>query len=267
MSHKTCRSLWPVFATAFLLSGYLVAQDQGREFHWSGKLAAEQVVEIKNINGKIAASPASGDQVEVTAEKSGPDADRVKVEVVPSADGVTICAIYPSGFFGSSSRSCEPGEHWHANNVHGDRTKVDFTVHLPENLRFSAQNINGSVKAEGLGRFVRASSVNGSVHVSTKSWAQLSSVNGSIEGRMGRADWSGTLKISTVNGSIELELPSSLSADVKFRSVNGRLNSDFPLTVSGTFGGRKMDGRVGNGGRELVVETVNGSVSLRHDTI
>jgi putative adhesin len=267
MFRETRRKLWLALASAFLLSSYLVAQDQGREFHWSGKLAAEQVVEIKNINGTIAASPASGDQVEVTAEKSGPDADRVKIEVVPSADGVTICAIYPGGLFGSSSGSCEPGEHWHGNNVHSNKTKVDFTVRLPENLRFSAQNVNGSVKAEGLGRFVRASSVNGSVRVSTKSWAQLSSVNGSIEGRMGRADWSGTLKISTVNGSVDLELPSSLSADVKFRSVNGRLNSDFPLTVSGTFGGRKMDGRVGNGGRELVVETVNGSVSMHHEPI
>jgi DUF4097 and DUF4098 domain-containing protein YvlB len=151
--------------------------------------------------------------------------------------------------------------------VHGNNTKVNFTVHLPGDLRFAGQNINGDVKAEGLGRFVRARSVNGSVRVSTKSWAELSSVNGSIEGRMGCADWSGTLKIATVNGSIELEMPGSLSADVKFRSVNGRLNTDFPLSVSGSLGGRKVEGRIGSGGRELVVETVNGSVSLRHEPI
>jgi hypothetical protein len=266
MSRQSRRHLGLAIATALVLSTSLAAQDQGHEFRWSGTLAPEKVVEIKNLNGTIAAGPASGDQIEVTAVKSGPDADRVKIEVVPSGEGVTFCAIYPGGLFGSSG-TCEPGEHWHSNNVHGDKTKVDFTVRLPENLRFSAQNVNGSIKAEGLGRFVHATSVNGSVHVSTKNFAELSTVNGSIEGRMGRADWTGTLKISTVNGSVDLTMPGSLSADVKFRSVNGHMNSDFPLTVSGSFGGRKMDGRVGSGGRELVVETVNGSVSLHHDTI
>ena len=266
MFGRTHRSLWLVPAMALLLSGYLVAQDQGREFHWSGTLAAEKIVEIKNINGTIAADAASGDQIEVTAVKSGPDADKVKIEVVPSAEGITFCAIYPGVLFGTSG-SCEPGGHWHSSNIRGNNTKVDFTVHLPENLRFTAQNVNGSVKAEELGRFVHASSVNGSVRVSTKSFAELSSVNGSIQGRMGRADWSGTLKIATVNGSVDLTMPSTLSADVKFHSVNGRLNSDFPLTVSGTFGERRMDGKIGNGGRELVIDTVNGSVSLHHDSL
>jgi DUF4097 and DUF4098 domain-containing protein YvlB len=70
-----------------------------------------------------------------------------------------------------------------------------------------------------------------------------------------------------VNGSVHLDMPSDMNADVRFRSVNGRLNSDFPLTVSGTFGGRKLDGRIGNGGRELVVDTVNGSVELRREGI
>ena len=118
-----------------------------------------------------------------------------------------------------------------------------------------------------MGRFVRASTVNGSVRVSTKAWAELSSVNGSIDASMGRADWTGTLKISTVNGSVKLEMPGDMNADVRFRSVNGRLNTDFPLSVSGSLGGRKVEGRIGNGGRELVVETVNGNVELKRESI
>jgi len=109
--------------------------------------------------------------------------------------------------------------------------------------------------------------VNGSLRVSTKQWAELTSVNGSIEARMGSADWTGRLKISTVNGSIDLKMPGDLNADVRFSSVNGRLSSDFPLSLSGTLGGRRMEGRIGNGGRELVLNTVNGSVHLRGDSI
>ena len=59
----------------------------------------------------------------------------------------------------------------------------------------------------------------------------------------------------------------NMNADVRFRSVNGRLNTDFPLSVSGSLGGRKVEGRIGNGGRELVVETVNGNVELKRESI
>jgi DUF4097 and DUF4098 domain-containing protein YvlB len=244
-----------------LCVSFAVAQDNGREFHWTGKLADNNIVEIKNINGSIDASSSSGDQVEVTAEKSGPEADQVKIQVVPSSEGVTICAMFPHG-----SSSCEPGESWHSNNVHGDRTKVNFTVHLPQNLRFSGQSVNGEVKALDMGRYVRATSVNGSVRVSTKSWALAETVNGSVDVAMGSADWNGKLKIETVNGSITLKLPDDLNADVRFRSVNGNLTTDFPLTIQGSFGGmpgnHRVEGRIGSGGRELDVETVNGSVRL-----
>jgi len=232
-------------------------------FHWSGKLAPDNIVEIKNLNGRIEAEPASGDQVEVTAEKSGERAAEVKIVAVPSSDGITICAIYPGG----DPSQCTAGRSWHTNNTHGDRAKVDFRVKLPQNLRFSGTNVNGDVTAENLGRFVRAVSVNGSVRVSTKSWAEASSVNGSIDVEMGAANWDGTLKISTVNGSIHLRMPSNLSADVKFSTVNGRLNSDLPLVVQGSLGHNRIEGRIGNGGRLLELETVNGSVELRQGSI
>src|SRR5262249_11209559 len=153
---------------------------------------------IKNVNGCIEADSTGGDQVEVSADKSGPDADQVKIQVVPHSEGVTICAIYPH-----SSSSCEPGERWKGgNNVQGDRAKVNFTVHMPKTVRFAGQAVNGDVKALDMGRFVRATSVNGSVRVSTTSWAEAQSVNGSIDVAMGSADWKDRLKIQTVNGSI-----------------------------------------------------------------
>jgi hypothetical protein len=269
MAYKSRYCSFSVVAIAFLVAatGAAFAQgqngDQTREFHWTGKLSPDQIVEIKNLNGKIEArGDSSIDQVEVTAEKSGPDADAVKIDVVPNGDGVTICAIYPHGATGP----CEPGDKWHVDS-HNEKARVDFTVRIPTNLRFAANSVNGSVTAENMGRFVRADSVNGSLHVSTKQWAELSSVNGSIEATMGSADWTGTLKISTVNGSIDLRMPSDLNADVRFSSVNGRLTSDFPLTMSGKFGGRRIEGRIGNGGRELVVDTVNGSLRLKSESI
>lgn len=81
---------------------------------------------------------------------------------------------------------------------------------------------------------------------------------------MGDAGWNGTLKIGSVNGSIELRMPDDLNANVSFKSVNGSMTSDFPLTISNNWPvGHTAKGQIGNGGRELVIQTVNGSVQLR----
>ena len=266
MNFSHPRSAWLLVAALLSLGAWAVAQDQNREWHWSGKLAPDQIVQIKNLSGTIDARGDGGDQVEVAAEKIGPDADQVRIEVMQSSEGVTICTIYPGGLTGATTGPCESGETWHTNNDN-NHTKVNFTVRMPSNLRFSGISVNGNVTAEDMGRFVRASSVNGSVRVSTRQWAELQTVNGSVEGRMGSADWNDTLKISSVNGSIELEMPSTLNADVRFESVNGRLESDFPVTVSGTLGGHRAEGRIGNGGRELELNTVNGNVRLRHGAV
>jgi putative adhesin len=238
--------------------------EQGNEFHWKGKLAPENVVEIKDINGNIEAEAASGDEIEVTAEKSGPHADQVKIGMVQHSDGITFCVLFPGM---NDHERCDQNGHEHFWNRDGERVKVNFHVRVPENIRFSGENVNGDVRATSLGRFVRASSVNGSVRVSTKSWAEVSSGNGDVEARMGSADWTGTLRIETVNGSIKLEFPGDLSTDVAFKSVNGKLDSDFPLTVQGSFGGHSVQGRIGNGGRDLKLETVNGSAQLRRNSI
>jgi hypothetical protein len=239
-----------------ILPAAVSAQDQGREFHWSGKLAADQLVQVKNVNGNIDVEAGSGDQIEVTAEKSGRNADQVKIEVTTTGDGIVVCPIYPG-----SSQSCSAS--WRGNHVNGDDAKVHFTIHMPKNLRFSGQNVNGDVNAKGLGRFARTDSVNGSVRVSTSAWAEAETVNGSIKAKMGNAAWNGTLTLKSVNGSIEVELPDDLNADVNFKSLNGHIVSDFPITIGGGFVGHTANGRIGNGGRELSIETVNGSVELK----
>jgi hypothetical protein len=258
---KTVRSLG--IASLLLAFASLVwAQEpteSGNRWHWTGKLAPDQVVVVRNINGDIdATGSSSSDQIEVTAEKSGRDADQVKIHLQKVGDGVVICAIYPGMF--SSSEDCE--SHSHLGNNHNN-ARVDFTVHMPQNLRFTGKSVNGAVRAESMGRYVDAESVNGAIHVQTQSWASASSVNGSIEARLGRTDWPGELDFKTVNGSVKLEMPSNLNAEVDFKSVNGHLESDFPLTVQGSMGRHVLHGTIGSGGRELNVKTVNGSVELR----
>ena len=243
-------------AIALLLSTAAWAQDQGREFHWHGKLSADQLVTIKNVNGDIDASAADTDEAQVDATKSGPD--QIRIEVVPGNEGVSICAVYPG-----MSGHCGPGSRGYSNTGHNNG-KVHFTVRVPKNVRFAGYNVNGNVNADGMGREVQANSVNGNVDVSTTSWAEAKTVNGHIKAAMGDAEWNGTLNIESVNGSIELDMPSDFSADVHFSSVNGHIETDFPLSVNNNWPvGHNAKGTIGKGGRELAIKTVNGNVELR----
>lgn len=255
-----------------LLAAVAPAQQQqtGDTFHWTGQLAADKTVIVKDVSGLIEATGTDGNQIVVDATKSGEDADRVRFEVKTSDEGVTICAVFPTGR-GEGMNTCEPGPDMHS-NTRDVQARADFHIKVPKNLRFTAVNVNGSVDAQNLGRPVDARSVNGKVDVSTSSYARATSVNGSVRARMGSADWDGTLDIKTVNGSVELEMPSNLAAEVEFRSVNGGLDSDFPITtqsISGRWGPKRISGTIGSGGngRRLNVETVNGSVRLHKATL
>jgi len=259
--------LLSMVVVALSVPALVIAQDQGtdngREFHWTGKLAPDQVVVIKDINGDIDATGSSSDQVEVNAEKSGNGAEDIKIHVVKLSDGVMICAVYPA-FFSSNAGNCDSGSH--VGNSHNN-AKVHFTIRMPRNLRFTGQNVNGGVNAESMGRYVEASSVNGSIRISTTSWASANTVNGTIDAKIGRAEWSGDLEFKSVNGSLKLELPSNANTEVDFSSVNGHLDTDFPLTVKGSIGRHSVHGTIGSGGRSLEIKTVNGSGELRKASV
>jgi Putative adhesin len=242
----------------------LAAQPQQQsEFRWHEPLAAGRVIEIKGINGNVEATPAAGGEVEVVAVKRARrgNPDDVRIEVVRHGDGVTICAVYPTSE-GREPNTCSAGPN-DRSHVQNNDTSVNFTVRVPAGVRFTGKTVNGKVDANGLTADVEARTVNGGINVSTTGLARATTVNGSITVEMGRADWSDELAFKTVNGGIDLSLPASLSAQVQVKTLNGDISTDFPMTVTGTVSKRRLNGTVGAGGRDLVIETVNGSVQLR----
>jgi len=240
-----------------------VAAQQSDTFRWRGALPAGRVIEVKGINGRVEAAPASGGEVEVVAEKRSRrnSTAEVRVEVVEHAEGVTICAVYPSRE-GDSPNVCAPGDGGRM-NVRNNDVQVSFVVRVPAGVRFRGQTVNGGVEARDLTADVDARTVNGSIHVSTAGLVRAATVNGSITAVMGRADWSDGLEFKTVNGAIDLSLPAALSTEVEAETVNGNIQTDFPLTVTGRFSKRRLTGTIGGGGRELRLKTVNGSVIIR----
>ena len=248
--------LWGQFGHTFGLPSWNVAttrtaDQRQHEFQWERVLGAGKTIEIKGINGSITAEKASGNRVRIVAVKVGKRSDprEVKIEAVESAEGVTICAVYPG------ASSCGSGRM----NIRNNDVQVRFNVSVPEGVRLVATTVNGSVKASQLESDLVARTVNGSVTLSTTGRAEASTVNGSIIAEIGATNLSADLVFSTVNGSISIELPEGLNADIRASTVGGRLSSDFPLMVDR----RRMHGTLGSGGYELKLSTVNGTIRLK----
>ncbi len=252
--------------TALVTPALLAAQSP--DFSWHGTLAAGKTLEIRGVSGRIDASPASGNTVEVSAvkrERRHGDAEDVKIEVVEGTDGVTICAVYPTPRRAREENHCGSGRDYQMNTQDND-VEVNFTVKVPRGVRLEATTVNGSIRATDLAGDAELHTVNGGIDVTTSGLVEAETVNGDIDARIGRADWSGRLEFSTVNGGITLTAPASLATDVEASTVNGAVDSDFPITIQGRMESRHHRGTNGNGGRQHELTTVNGGIELRKGT-
>ena len=71
------------------------------------------------------------------------------------------------------------------------------------------------------------------------------------------------INLSTVNGQVNLVLPSDVSATIKADSLNGNITNDFGLPVrKGQYVGRDMYGRIGSGESQIKLSSVNGGLSI-----
>jgi len=250
------------------LGGLLLAAAAGAEdFRWHGSIPDGRTLEVKGINGDVEASLASGGEAEVVAVKrskrSNPDS--VEIKVVEHGEGVTICAVYPSR--GMRRNECAAGDGGRLGADDND-VEVRFTVRVPAGVAFRGRTVNGGIKADGLAAPVDAETVNGDVRLAAEGSARAQTVNGSIHATLARAAGSEPLEFETVNGSIALELPADVDADLRAETVNGDIDSDFPLETrsSRRHPPHTARAKLGSGGRPLKLETVNGSIEVRRSS-
>jgi len=245
----------------------LASQEASRsdEFRWNGTVAAGAAIEVQGINGEIVAEPTSGSEVQVIALKTSrrSDVNSVKMKVVEHAGGVTICALYPNED-GEYPASCGPDSDGKGRGrIKNNDVQVNFTVRVPQRVGFVGKTVNGSISATSLNGNVITQTINGSIKISTSGYAEAKTINGDISARLGDSNWSNALNFQTINGGINLELPSGLGASIDAETLNGSFSSDFPLSVTTLTGRKHVKGVIGAGGRDLVLRTINGSINLR----
>jgi DUF4097 and DUF4098 domain-containing protein YvlB len=125
--------------------------------------------------------------------------------------------------------------------------------------------INGSLDVTGVAGEVRASLINGRLIARELSGpAKLSTINGRLDAQFGRLSTS-PITLKSVNGSIELTLPSDSHAEVEASTVHGGISNDFGLGVRHhEYVGHDLHGELGGGGTRIRLENVNGRIEIRH---
>jgi DUF4097 and DUF4098 domain-containing protein YvlB len=237
----------------------LVAQD----YHFTKDIGPGGRVEIENINGRIDVTRGTGRMADVTVTKTVKSGDGSMVKAISeeTSNGLHVCTVYLNR--DPNRRTCDGdnNDSGHRNN----RLDVDmhYVVRIPAGVRLVVSNVNGNVSVTGADVESKIETVNGDVTFDGIGASSLETVKGRIVGTFTDASWEGSLHVSTVNGPVDLTFPANLSADVRGETVNGGINSTFPITVEKGFGPKSFEGRIGNGGRRLNIETVNGGITLR----
>src|SRR6478672_3643570 len=284
------KKLFGALAVAALIASPAASSaqsDLGRDkdvWTWDGKVSSGNWFKLSSINGPVSIEPSNDGQVHVRAEKQvnrGSVTDvAFQVIEVPTGD-VRICAIWRRDVCD------EEGLHSRRNDDDEDRNdrrdvRVKFTVKVPAGVRVSAGTVNGEmrvrdvssdvrattvnglVEVRNVGGEVRANTVNGGVDVTTRSGpVNANTVNGDIDVSLGSLAHDGAMRFRTVNGSVTVETPPGLDADVSMETMHGSISSDWPVQLSGKFGPRRAEGTIGRGGRVIRMTTLNGSVELR----
>jgi hypothetical protein len=234
-------------------------------FRWRGEIPRGQTLEVRGVIGPIAATRASGSEAEVVAVRRAGDRgdpERIRLETIRHADGITICAVYPSRDRDRPNRCGPRGQGAESNRVENFDAEVHWTVRVPAGVKLRASTIAGDVRATGLASDVRAATVDGDIELATSGAASAATVDGDITARMGRV--AGPLSFTTVDGDIDLSLPAGADAQISASTLDGELLADFPLDRrDGRWVGRSATATLGRGGPAVSLKTIDGDITLR----
>jgi DUF4097 and DUF4098 domain-containing protein YvlB len=253
------RSAFVLTFCAMLLSA-AHASDRGaftEEFHQTYALAPDGRVELDNINGAVHISTWDQNEVKVDAVKYADSKERLddaRIEVDSGKEHFSIRTTY---------KEHDLTFNW---GSHNNPAGVEYTLTVPRTARLDEiKLINGELDLNGVSGEVHASCVNGKLEAQNLSGrAELSTINGHLDAKFDQLPGS-TVDLKSVNGSLELTIPSDSKAEIEANTVSGGIENDFGLHVNRhSFVGHDLRGELGSGGAHIKLENVNGRIAIRH---
>jgi DUF4097 and DUF4098 domain-containing protein YvlB len=226
--------------------------EQTYPFNSNGK------IEISNINGSITVEAWDKNEIKLESVKYAESKewlDEVKLKIDASQSLFSVETDY-------GSWQNRKGGNWGKN---GGNIRVEFHLWVPKNAYLDEiETINGTVNVSNMQNFTKASAVNGEVSaVNLRGSADISTVNGTTVAEFDSLQSADKISLSTVNGRVNLTIPSDSDATIKADTVNGGINNDFGLPVKkGQYVGRDLYGKLGNGDVKIKLSSVNGALTI-----
>jgi len=123
---------------------------------------------------------------------------------------------------------------------------------------------DGSQEIDGVDGSLRAHSGDGHIQASGRfDLLDLSAGDGRIQARaLDGSTVASNWELHTGDGSVQLQVPERLSADVDLHTGDGGITLDLPLTVEGKMGEKNIHGKLNGGGNIVRIHTGDGSIRL-----
>ena len=167
------------------------------------------------------------------------------------ADGIKID-------LGDEIRADGPSTRWRS------QWSVSYEIYTPRRTNLDLSANNGGIAISGLEGRIEFETENGGVSLSGLAGdVRGSTTNGGVDVELTGDRWRGEgLDVETMNGGVEITIPTRYSARLETGTVNGGMDIGFPVTVQGRID-RRLTTKLGDGGALVRVTTTNGGVSLR----
>jgi DUF4097 and DUF4098 domain-containing protein YvlB len=124
---------------------------------------------------------------------------------------------------------------------------------------------DGSQEIDGVDGKLRATTGDGHIRANGRfDDLELKTGDGRLDARaaVGSALVTGW-RLESGDGSVTLEIPENLAADVDLHTGDGHIDLDIPVTTTGKIRQNEVRGKLNGGGNLLVIHTGDGSIRLR----
>ena len=259
-----------------ILSGFVCvwATVPARADEWSKtyNLAGHPDLRVETSDANIHVSTWDQSSIEARVTTTGYKIGNydIRIEEHQTADMVEIDVRYP-----------HHGVTIHWGNTMGHR--VEIAIHMPREGRvdlhtgdgkidlgnFKGEMLlrsgDGSQEIDGVDGKLRATTGDGHIRANGRfDELELKTGDGRLDARaaVGSALATGW-RLESGDGSVTLEIPENLAADVDLHTGDGRIDLDMPVTTTGKIRENEVRGKLNGGGNLLVIHTGDGSIRLR----
>jgi Putative adhesin len=196
--------------------------------------------------------------------------DGIRIEEHQTGDVVEIDVRYPHS-------------HGFGITINGGTHRVDIDIHMPREGRvdlhtgdgkielgnfkgeMQLRSGDGSQEIDGVDGKLRAMTGDGHIRANGRfDELELKTGDGRVDARAtaGSALGSGW-RLESGDGTVTLEVPENLAADVDLHTGDGHIDLDMPISTEGKIRAGEVRGKLNGGGNLLVIHTGDGSIRLR----